>query len=500
MSRCEGWWQGRRTAGPEALSRVDSQTRIGETLMRIAIVGAGLSGRLLALSASRLAPLVSILMIDRGDAKYMGPAYSSEADYLLLNVPAGRMGALPDDPWHFLKWARQRGVPAEQWDFLSRRLYRDYILDLMREARRERASGAPFEHVRGEVTDIGMRHDGGMIHVGAAESFVVDKVVLALGNFPPRHPSISNRRGLQSGRYVRNPWASGVLDAVASDDTVFLIGTGQTTVDLAVALNKRAHKGRIVAISRHGFLPLVHRGFETYPSFFEEIKDSRRIRDISRTVRAHLKRAESMGIDARAVIDSLRPDTQALWQTLPADEKRRFLRYVFRYWEIIRARIPPESAAIIDAMRASGQLDVIAGRIRDLVEAGSTLEVHYSPRGEARNHVEKAGFVINCMGPESDYGRIDDILVTNLMRRGLIRPGPANIGIDCLPNGAIIARDGAASRVLYTLGSPMKGVLWEVLAVPEIRAQAQRLAHLLLKGVPEGPGGEGRGPGSCLPE
>jgi uncharacterized NAD(P)/FAD-binding protein YdhS len=66
------------------------------------------------------------------------------------------------------------------------------------------------------------------------------------------------------------------------------------------------------------------------------------------------------------------------------------------------------------------------------------------------------------------------------MRRGLIRPGPAQLGIDALPNGAIIGQDGTASGVLHTLGSTMRGVLWEVLAVPEIRMQAERLARALL--------------------
>ena len=37
-------------------------------------------------------------MVDRGDERYMGPAYSYEADYLLLNVSAGRMGAFSEDP------------------------------------------------------------------------------------------------------------------------------------------------------------------------------------------------------------------------------------------------------------------------------------------------------------------------------------------------------------------------------------------------------------------
>lgn len=452
-------------------------------MTRIAIIGAGLSGRLLALNLLRQAPTAaSILMIDRSNAGAMGPAYSDEADYLLLNVPAGRMGAFSDDPEHFLKWARERGMHAGPWDFLPRRLYRDYVLDLLHEAQQAQTSGASFEHVRGEVMAIEIDQGGVTIHTEGEVTIVVDKAALALGNFLPRHPDIENPTAFDSARYVQNPWVSGVLSRLAGDDTVFLIGTGQTTVDLAVGLHELGHEGRVVAISRRGLLPLAHAGFEQYPSFFDEIKDSKRIIDICRGVRKHLERAEAMGIDRRAVIDSLRPDTQRLWQSLPAEEKGKFLRHLFRYWEIIRSRIPPESAAIIELMRASGQLEVIPGRIRDLVETEAAMEVRYSPRGGKRTEIVRAALVINCIGPESDYGKIDHPLVKSLLRDGLIRPGPARLGIDTLPNGAIIGRDGAASEVLYTLGSTMKGVLWEVLAVPEIRVQAERLAHLLLGG------------------
>jgi uncharacterized NAD(P)/FAD-binding protein YdhS len=108
--------------------------------------------------------------------------------------------------------------------------------------------------------------------------------------------------------------------------------------------------------------------------------------------------------------------------------------------------------------------------------------VHYVPRGRTTEEVERAALVINCIGPESNYSRVDQPLVRNLMERGLIRPGPANLGVDALPNGAVIGRDGRSSDVLYTLGSTMRGVLWEVIAVPEIRVQAERLARLLVTG------------------
>jgi uncharacterized NAD(P)/FAD-binding protein YdhS len=454
-------------------------------MSRIAIIGAGLSGRLLALNMLRLASsdaVGSVRMLDRGDERDMGPAYSYEADYLLLNVPAGRMGAFSEDPEHFLRWNRDRGAHAGPWDFLPRRLYRDYILALVREALQARAGGTTLEYVRGEVTDIDTEGGCPTIHVEDKGPIVVDKAVLALGNFPPRHPPIENRSALESERYIRNPWDPSVLDCLSRRDTVFLIGTGQTTVDLVVALHRRAHEGRIIALSRRGLLPLAYSGFDPYESFFEEIKESKTILNTFRIVRKHLDRAESMGIDKRAVIDSLRPDTQAIWLGLLEDEKRRFLRHLFRYWEITRSRIPPESKAIIDAMRASGQLDVLAGRICDLAESEAAIDVHYANRGRTRHEVAAAALVINCIGPESDYRRIDHPLVRNLMRRGLIRPGPAHLGVDALLNGAIIGQNGAASDVLYTLGSTMKGVLWEVVAVPEIRVQAKRLARLLFDG------------------
>jgi hypothetical protein len=68
-------------------------------MTKIAIIGAGLSGRLLALNLARQGTsALSIRMIDRGDTRYMGPAYSNEADYLLLNVRAGQMGAFVAEP------------------------------------------------------------------------------------------------------------------------------------------------------------------------------------------------------------------------------------------------------------------------------------------------------------------------------------------------------------------------------------------------------------------
>jgi uncharacterized NAD(P)/FAD-binding protein YdhS len=112
----------------------------------------------------------------------------------------------------------------------------------------------------------------------------------------------------------------------------------------------------------------------------------------------------------------------------------------------------------------------------------------YTSRRDRRIVVERASVVVNCVGPETEYDRVDDPLVKRLVDRGLVRPGPANLGFDALPDGTIVGRDGVPSRVLHTLGSSMRGVLWEVLAVPDIRLQAELLARHLLDDVADAPG------------
>ena len=121
---------------------------------------------------------------------------------------------------------------------------------------------------------------------------------------PPSWPTRRCSRSATSSHAIHRY----AIQACSRVDATFAIpGTGQTKIDLALALDRRGHKGRIVAISRRGLLPLAHRGFESYPSFFKEMEGSTNLLNIFRVVRKHLARAESNGIDARSVIDSLRP-------------------------------------------------------------------------------------------------------------------------------------------------------------------------------------------------
>jgi uncharacterized NAD(P)/FAD-binding protein YdhS len=67
-----------------------------------------------------------------------------------------------------------------------------------------------------------------------------------------------------------------------------------------------------------------------------------------RTLRLEIKHCEAAGGDWRSVIDGLRPQVQALWQALPLQEKRRFLRHLRPYWEVHRHRAAPPVMSALD--------------------------------------------------------------------------------------------------------------------------------------------------------
>jgi uncharacterized NAD(P)/FAD-binding protein YdhS len=241
----------------------------------------------------------------------------------------------------------------------------------------------------------------------------------------------------------------------------------------------RGHKGTIKAISTRGLLPATHKLGFSYPEFHDDLLPLSRITDVLKLVRRHIRIAEDTGSDWRAVIDSLRPITQQLWLQLPIAERRYFLQHLSRYWNVARHRMPMEAGALLDSLRVAGQLEILKGRLKKIT-ADSFLgfDIVYSVLGTER--IDRANVLINCIGSETNYARIRSTLVQNLIRSGQIANDPLSMGLNATPDGVIIGSDGKRSDVMFTLGTSLKGILWESTAIPEIREQARRLSDLLL--------------------
>jgi uncharacterized NAD(P)/FAD-binding protein YdhS len=90
------------------------------------VVGGGFSGAMLAANLLRRVPSLSVAVLDKGPLPGRGLAYGTKYDCHLLNVPAGNMSALPEEPDHFLRWARTNyGQSVQATSFLPRPLLRE---------------------------------------------------------------------------------------------------------------------------------------------------------------------------------------------------------------------------------------------------------------------------------------------------------------------------------------------------------------------------------------
>ncbi len=450
--------------------------RTASSCLTVAIVGGGFTGATLATQLLRHLPdSSSVVLIEPGEPG-RGVAYGTQCPWHLLNVAARDMSAFDDDPEHFLRWARANydsGVSPES--FLPRRVYGQYVSALLVRTAALHPGRFLFKHE--EALAVRAAEPGGVVHLRSGDRVVADTIVLATGNFPPSDPDLPGKTA-SSARYIPFAWSAAALNEVAQNGEILLLGSGLTAIDQILALRAREFRGTVHLLSRHGLLPQPHQSAAPWPAFWNE-GSPRTARGLLRCVRQQLDEAHRSGEDWRGVIDSLRPFTQGMWQSLPGVEKRRFLRHLRPYWEIHRHRVAPEIDRLIAYQLRSGQTRVHAGRILRYEESAHGVAVTYGRRRTAEPVRLFVDRVINCTGPETDCRKLNSPLLTQLRQEGLIRPDPLGLGVDVDESGALLNSQGLPSHFLFAIGPPRKGALWETTAVPEIRLQISELAHAL---------------------
>jgi uncharacterized NAD(P)/FAD-binding protein YdhS len=445
----------------------------------IAILGGGFTGATLAAQLLRhWANPLRIVVIERGPARGRGVAYSTMQGWHLLNVPAGDMSAFADDRGHLLRWAQTNfdsRVGPES--FLPRRVYGQYIESLLQKTSDSRPT--EFEWKCDQAVSVVRSGNKAEIGLLSGNTIPADKVILALGNFPPSDPPLPGKPP-GSPRYIQFAWSAAALEGVENENDILLIGSGLTSVDLAVALRAREFRGTIHILSRRGLLPHKHAAAKKWPAFWSDTSP-RTALGLMRLVRKQVEDADQHGYDWRAVIDSLRPFTQQIWRSLPQQERRRFLRHARPYWEVHRHRIAPEIGGLLGYQLLNHHIQAHAGRINSYREGKEGVEIGYRDRKTGKDRSLRVDRVINCTGPETDCRRLDNPLLTSLQDQELVRPDPLFLGLDVSDDGALIDASGVPSDFLYTVGPPRKGSLWETTAVPEIREEVLELVKHLLR-------------------
>ena len=450
----------------------------------IAIIGAGFSGTAVAINLLQQpsgAPL-RVILVDRAPAG-RGVAYARRAYAYLLNVPAGRMSADAAEPLDFLNFALTRLPYATAHDFLPRSLYGEYLESRLSSAERHAARGVQLERVRGTACSLQRGGNGQNYSVRLADgrSLLADEVVLALGN-PPSEALPCAQQLLDSSAYVADPWTD--VAEFRSAERVLVVGTGLTMADVVTAgVSASRRDVHVYAISRHGLVPpsqnaLGHAHVEIDTRRLLEVA-SFSMRSLFRAVRTLAAETAGRGGDWRELMNVLRGHAPQLWRRMPVRERQRFLRHVRPYWDIHRHRLPRQTLAEIEKLRAEHRLSVHAGRIMSLERAGGQVRVTWRPRGTRAQATLLVDRVINCTGPNYDPRRSRDPLMLCLLAQGLAVPDSLGLGVRTAAFGALLDAHGRPVNGLYYVGPMLRPEHWESTAVPELREHAARLAHHL---------------------
>lgn len=450
---------------------------------RIAIIGAGFSGTVVAANLLRRPPagVSEILLIERAADIGRGAAYAVHAFPYLLNVPASRLSADSGRPLQFLDFARRSLPDAGPEDFLPRQLYGDYLQEFLTEAERAATHGTRLTRVRAEVTTLSHRRqaDAIVVELAGREPLTARWVILATGTPPATTPV----------------WASGVREHPAYRDdpfdlpadlgsaqVVLVIGNGLTMVDVAYQLtHDGARAPRLVTISRRGLTPLPQSEFHgsAVEGGGEFLKRVTTVRELMSATRALAREVQAHGGDWREVVTFVRNHAPEIWHRLPEVERRRFVRHVQSHWDVHRHRLPLRLNAHLDALRLMGRLEVRAGRIERAEPVGPRLQVTWRNRGTGREERLIADAVINATGPDYVLRRSRNPLLRSLWTAGLIRADALELGLVTTAEHACVGRDGSVNDRLFYLGPMLRASHWEATAAAELRNHAERLTRHL---------------------
>jgi uncharacterized NAD(P)/FAD-binding protein YdhS len=437
--------------------------------MRIAIIGGGATGALAALHvARRVGGRADTVLIEPREAIGRGIAYSTPDPRHLLNVLVSNVSAFADSPNHLHEWLTRRGHPDSPgcrtpFCFIPRATYGEYISDLMSGVL---ASGA-VRHVRDACVDLSEAADAVTLHLSSGRTIEVDRVILATG-----HDAKPSFEGIPA----EQPWTEGSLDGLSRDAPILVIGSGLTMVDMTVSLDRRGHQGPITAVSRRGLLSLAHRPVMQSHLVEQEIPFGAELSRLLAWMRGLTTRLTAQGADWRSAIDALRPHTQRLWRSMTLEQKQRFYRHARAYWDIHRHRMAPEVERHILALRSSGRLKLIAGRVLGAELRDDGVHVSFLRRGSGGSELHRFARLIDCTGLPDNPKMSVNPLIRAWFARGYGRRDPLGIGLDVAENYALIDAEGRPSRRVQVIGPLARAAFWECIAIPDIRLQCEGIA------------------------
>ena len=407
-----------------------------------AIIGLGFSGNLVLFNlVIKLNKPAKILISDPSDMAFKGIAYSTMREEHLLNVRAKNMGALKDNVGHFYTWLQKRGYDYDQDDFVPRMIYGRYLEDIKKEAFLiAEKKNIQIEFVKSKALKTEKKNNSYIISFENGDKYQAKTVVLATGN-----------------QVRENPWQFDFskFKNVNRAQPIVVVGSGLTAVDTIISIFRSGYRGDVHCISRKNLFPMPHVD-----------KESDQKINISGSIDLLLKMRPSQifhmlkniirgqkNLPWQSVFDSLRPYHQKIWKNLTVEQQKLVLGKYFTLWGVHRHRMARRIDVEIKYYMNDERLKLIKG--------------DYSEKDKI-----DAFHVFDCRGLSLKI--LDDIFSTV---EGL-QYAPNGYGITCDDNYII---NGNSSAPICAIGSCFAGYLFETIAVPELRVQADVIADSIAK-------------------
>jgi uncharacterized NAD(P)/FAD-binding protein YdhS len=136
----------------------------------------------------------------------------------------------------------------------------------------------------------------------------------------------------------------------------------------------------------------------------------------------------------------------------------------------------PDTAARLDAAKATGQLSILAGRlVGGRLAADGRIAVEVRPRSRSDAETVTVATLINCTGPRQRLAPGHGHLLGALIAAGLAEPDPLGLGLSVDERYRLSGR----SDRLFAFGPLTRARFGDTVGAPEILRHAQILAGVL---------------------
>ncbi len=419
---------------------------------RIAIIGMGTSGMAVA-AAHAKETNANDFKIDCYDSQLSfgrGYPYRDDSNEIILNLKTGRISYNYQDNDDLINWHKEKGLPIEE--YTSRPVFGEYTRDRLKDTLDEINANVIHEKITSVqylpetntwelTTESGVKNEYDRVHLCCGE--LGQKDIYKLKGNPG---------------YINEVYPiDKTLSEIDSDQSVCVIGSGLTAVDVTTYLLNVRNVQNICMFSRTNVVPTVRVApvdikiehisldivediikdgngiitFEQFDELFEKELENQKINYpefISKHMRGGVEGLK-VNIDEPedlAVVQALLPPLNMVfnrvWDSMPDTDRVKFRKKYHPFMCLNRSPLPQPSAEILIEAAESGRFKFIEG-VNDIEYGCGVFDIiKVNPDG-SDDVLAQSDIVINATGLDmymTDIKEINPLLTQMINKRYIV--------------------------------------------------------------------------------